>query len=40
MSKNRTNKGLWEYLEATGVLEKGTDEEIKAVKHAWIFHSN
>ena len=35
MSKNRTNKGLWEYLEATGVLEKGTDEEIKAVKHAY-----
>ncbi len=26
---------LWEYLEASGVLEKGTDEEIKAVKREY-----
>lgn len=34
MSK-RSNTGLWEYLEASGVLEKGTDEEIKAVKQSY-----
>ncbi|MBK9477656.1 MAG: hypothetical protein IPP56_14500 [Bacteroidetes bacterium] len=34
MSK-RNNNGLWEYLEATGVLEKGTDAEIKAAKLAF-----
>ncbi len=26
---------LWEYLEASGVLEHGTDEEIKAVKREY-----
>ncbi len=26
---------LWEYLEASGVLEKGTDEEIKEVKREY-----
>lgn len=35
MGKNRHNQGLWDYLEASGVLEKGTDEEIKAVKRAY-----
>ncbi len=34
MRKNRNGK-LWEYLESAGVLEKGTDEEIKAVKKAY-----
>ncbi len=28
----RKNSPMWEYLEASGVLEKGSDEEIKAVK--------
>lgn len=35
---NKSNKhkgGMWEYLESSGVLEKGTDEEIKAVKKAY-----
>jgi len=35
MSKNRHNKGMWEYLESVGVLEKGTDEEIKAAKRTY-----
>ncbi|HKR06138.1 MAG TPA: hypothetical protein VJY62_15985 [Bacteroidia bacterium] len=26
---------MWEYLDAVGVLEKGTDEEIKAAKKAY-----
>jgi|SRR5665213_154716 len=34
MSK-RSNSALWEYLESMGVLEKGTDEEIKAAKKAY-----
>jgi hypothetical protein len=34
MRRNRHSK-LWEYLEASGVLEKGSDEEIKAVKRAY-----
>jgi hypothetical protein len=34
MRKNRNSK-LWEYLEAAGVLENGTDEEIKAAKRAY-----
>jgi len=34
MSK-RTNSGLWEYLESLGILERGTDEEIKAAKKAY-----
>lgn len=29
------NSPFWEYLEASGVLEKGSDEEIKAVKKAY-----
>ena len=36
MKKLRKNKGaMWEYLEASGILEKGTDEEIKAAKKAY-----
>lgn len=34
MSRKRNSK-LWEYLEASGVLEKGSDEEIKAVRRAY-----
>ena len=34
MSK-RNNSKLWEYLESLGILEKGTDEEIKAAKKAY-----
>ena len=34
MSK-KTNKGMWEYLDSLGILEKGTDEEIKAAKLAY-----
>ena len=34
MRRNRHSK-LWEYLESTGVLEKGSDEEIKAAKRAY-----
>jgi len=34
MRRNRHSK-LWEYLESTGVLEKGSDEEIKAIKRAY-----
>ncbi len=34
MRKNR-NSPMWEYLEAAGVLEKGTDEEIKAAKRLY-----
>ncbi len=31
----KPNTPLWEYLEASGVLEQGTDEEIKAVKRRY-----
>lgn len=31
----KNNNGLWEYLETLGVLENGTDEEIKAAKRAY-----
>jgi hypothetical protein len=31
----KNNSGLWEYLETLGVLENGTDEEIKAAKRAY-----
>jgi hypothetical protein len=34
MSK-KNNKGMWEYLDSLGILEKGTDEEIKAAKLAY-----
>jgi predicted nucleotide-binding protein len=34
MRRNR-NSEIWKYLEETGVLEKGTDEEIKAAKRAY-----
>lgn len=34
MSK-KTNNGMWEYLDSLGILEKGTDEEIKAAKLAY-----
>lgn len=33
--RSRRNSPMWEYLEASGVLEKGSDEEIKAVKKAY-----
>ena len=35
---NKSNKhigGMWDYLESSGVLEKGTEEEIKAAKKAY-----
>ncbi len=35
MRRNNRNSKLWEYLESTGVLEKGNDEEIKAAKKAY-----
>jgi len=35
MPKNAKNSGMWAYLDASGVLEKGTEEEIKAVKKAY-----
>ena len=35
MPKNAKNGGLWAYLDASGVLEKGTEEEIKAAKKAY-----
>lgn len=31
----KTNNGLWEYLERIGILENGTDEEIKAAKKTY-----
>jgi hypothetical protein len=34
MSK-KSNSGMWDYLDAVGVLEKGTDAEIKAAKKAY-----
>lgn len=33
--RRRKNNPMWEYLEVSGVLEKGSDEEIKAVKKAY-----
>ncbi len=35
MTKNKKNSSLWAYLEAMGVLEHGTDAEIKAAKRAY-----
>jgi hypothetical protein len=35
MPKNAKNNGMWAYLDASGILEKGTDEEIKAAKKAY-----
>lgn len=36
MSRKKKNKGaIWEYLEATGVLENGTEEEICSAKKAY-----
>jgi len=32
MNKRRHSKGMWEYLDSIGVLEKGSDIEIKAAK--------
>jgi hypothetical protein len=32
MPKKAQNGGMWAYLDASGVLEKGTDEEIKKAK--------
>jgi hypothetical protein len=34
MSK-KNNKGMWEYLDSLGILEKGTDAEIKMAKKAY-----
>src|SRR5688572_29633808 len=34
MNRQR-NSGMWEYLESVGILEKGTDEEIKIAKKAY-----
>lgn len=31
----KTNSGLWEYLERIGILENGTDDEIKAAKKTY-----
>jgi len=35
MRKNSRKCGLWAYLDASGVLEKGTEEEIKSAKKAY-----
>lgn len=35
MRKLPKNGGMWEYLEQVGVLENGTDAEIKAAKRAY-----
>ncbi len=35
MQRRRKNSPFWEYLEKKGVLEKGTDEEIKAAKREY-----
>ena len=35
MRRNNRNGKLWEYLESAGVLEKGSDEEIKVAKKAY-----
>ena len=36
MKRNRKHKGaIWDYLEHSGVLENGTDEEIKEAKRAY-----
>jgi hypothetical protein len=36
MKRNRKHKGaIWDYLEHSGVLENGTDEEIKKAKKAY-----
>ena len=31
----KNNSGMWDYLDSVGVLEKGTDEEIKAAKKVY-----
>jgi len=35
MSKSRRNQALWDYLEAIGVLQNGSKEDIKAAKRAY-----
>lgn len=35
MPKNARKGGLWAYLDAAGVLEKGTEEDIKAARKAY-----
>ena len=35
MPKNGKNSGMWAYLDASGVLEKGTEADIKAAKKAY-----
>ncbi|MFH0866635.1 MAG: hypothetical protein V1904_10590 [Bacteroidota bacterium] len=35
MPEKAQNGGMWAYLDASGVLEKGTEEEIKAAKKAY-----
>src|ERR1043165_6327503 len=35
MLRKGRNSKLWEYLDASGILEKGSDEEIEAVKRTY-----
>ncbi len=35
MPRKAKNSGMWAYLDALGVLEKGTEEEIKSAKQAY-----
>ena len=35
MRRRRPKSGMWDYLDAAGVLEKGSDEEIKAAKRQY-----
>lgn len=35
MPRKAQNGGMWAYLDASGVLEKGTEDEIKAAKKAY-----
>jgi hypothetical protein len=42
MAKIAKNSGMWAYLDASGVLENGTEEDIKAAKKAYrkLYHLN
>lgn len=35
MSNRRRHSAMWDYLDSIGILEKGTEEEIKAAKKAY-----
>ena len=35
MAKIAKNSGMWAYLDASGVLENGTEDDIKAAKKAY-----